>query len=992
MANKSIIDENNQNVRTSNNELTLDSNIQVLSLSNRAKNALKNKNVNSIKQLLDLDEEKLADISNIGEKTKNEIVQCQKNILSNTSLASQQHNYSKNEEMISRMSLKDDVCVAPLSNRAINALKQNGVSTIKNFLELTEDQILKIHSIGEKTKNEIIKLQSMLNSDEKYTIDDSEVTYLNKDCIYSFYYGKYINNSLSTLSISSIIKSKLKDKGINYVSDIFGKTKKDLIKTYHLDYRTADIIIEKMENYNFEELPTPDQKQFSYAERFIIDNAFVFSISDYEIKKICNNLPALNNKNTTYSEFCDSIYKIPEIEEIILNSIIEIIRQHQDNTISINHLKSLLPISFTSIQAFDNYITTLLDKSIINISNTKISIRNKRITELINTIIDDRQKEILSRKLKGETLSSIGNYYNISRERVRQICNNAINHINTPYELVFFDFFEKYNFSGEDFCFIFQEPIETFNYLSIISSKKKEEKLDINYILDDNTLLPEQRNKAYEIIYRDYIKIDDEYVYKSRQELLKFSVKKFCKEPTSISTFETHYNNLINTYIDQEVSSFMFDSLHNLSARLSDANYTINCPHYIVRFYPIYEYDWKKFYDSIDFLQFNNLEISTALLFDTYKDLMTQYSIKNFSELHNLIKKTAEYAPQNIVLSRTPHLKIGNTNSFIQIENLMLKYAPIEKNELAKKYEEEYGVNKSSVIVNILPLINQYYSDGYYHVNDFSMPDEEIELLKGLLTKDFYLVSELKTIVTEQHPNINTDLLTAYNLKKLGYNLFSSYIVKDSYPTARDFFLKVIYQKRIFNENNIDLDLRNLTTFRSTLYSLLESHELFHIGDGMYISYNVLTSVGIRKDKILEMINEISSVLNEGQFFSSSSLINIHSMDEIVDKTGFDHNSVFFDSLIYHYRDNFCSIQISKNYHIFRNNTVPFVLTDVIESFLKEKKYMEKDEIQKKLRRTFNLDISRDIISKALNSSDFYCCNDYVYLNKATFLEELKWI
>ena len=113
------------------------------------------------------------------------------------------------------------------------------------------------------------------------------------------------------------------------------------------------------------------------------------------------------------------------------------------------------------------------------------------IKEIVNLNKKEKVRKILLERLKGKSLQSIGNDFNLTKERVRQIYNKEIKKVDV-YEEIYFDFFTNYCFNEQDFCTIFQEDYMTYNYLD--SLYKKGEKTVLEFLND----FPERINPEIE--------------------------------------------------------------------------------------------------------------------------------------------------------------------------------------------------------------------------------------------------------------------------------------------------------------------------------------------------------------------------------------------------------------------------------------------------------------------------------------------------------------
>ena len=95
-----------------------------------------------------------------------------------------------------------------------------------------------------------------------------------------------------------------------------------------------------------------------------------------------------------------------------------------------------------------------------------------KLENIINEL-DEEKKDIITRRLNGETLKSIGDSVGKTRERIRQIEKKFFDSIEkiqvqeNMYKSIFFE----YDWTEEIFLKIFKEKKTTFSYLQIIEKK-----------------------------------------------------------------------------------------------------------------------------------------------------------------------------------------------------------------------------------------------------------------------------------------------------------------------------------------------------------------------------------------------------------------------------------------------------------------------------------------------------------------------------------------
>ena len=146
------------------------------------------------------------------------------------------------------------------------------------------------------------------------------------------------------------------------------------------------------------------------------------------------------------------------------------------------------------------------------------------IIQYIAQLPNDRERKILQARLNGKTLQEIGDQYDITRERVRQLMNKALK--KKPYlrEDKYAYIYNHYDFSLEDFILAFDEPTETYYYLEMICQTNRAKKTTLDDIFIDTMVAPEYRKKAEQAIYKQYVRC-------SRKKSTSQSNQALCQNP-----------------------------------------------------------------------------------------------------------------------------------------------------------------------------------------------------------------------------------------------------------------------------------------------------------------------------------------------------------------------------------------------------------------------------------------------------------------------------
>ena len=152
--------------------------------------------------------------------------------------------------------------------------------------------------------------------------------------------------------------------------------------------------------------------------------------------------------------------------------------------------------------------------------------------------------------------------------------------------------------------------------------------------------------------------------------------------------------------------------------------------------------------------------------------------------------------------------------------------SPISKQDFIKEYEEFYGVDSNSVVVNFLPYIEEYCYGGVYNIKFEEYDESILNDIKNILSEELYTVQEVKEKLKKAFPDYKGELLNPLIIKKLDYKISGGYILKNYYSSAANYFLQLLQKDEIIKLDNISSRIKSSPTFSPQLYKLKEEYEI----------------------------------------------------------------------------------------------------------------------------------------------------------------------
>jgi hypothetical protein len=201
--------------------------------------------------------------------------------------------------------------------------------------------------------------------------------------------------------------------------------------------------------------------------------------------------------------------------------------------------------------------------------------------------IDDRSREVLRRRLMGETLEQIGIALEITRERVRQIAKKGSEALRNSYSaatgMLYFDedyyshLISTYELDRRDGEIWLGIPSSVWNYLELFGIKRGTKDLN-EALMDIEGLEAGMRLKIKNYLNRNKLFVDGVWVEKKRADLESVVVRKFCQENVSFDDFCEIYNvphNMIDVEITESAFSDNTGLIKNAVTKIRDAGYEI---------------------------------------------------------------------------------------------------------------------------------------------------------------------------------------------------------------------------------------------------------------------------------------------------------------------------------------------------------------------------------------------------------------------------------
>lgn len=588
---------------------------------------------------------------------------------------------------------------------------------------------------------------------------------------------------------------------------------------------------------------------------------------------------------------------------------------------------------------------------------------------------DFKEKDILIRRMSGETFQEIGNSLGVSRERIRQKEAKMLSRLPEIEELIYYkEVFEAYNWSEELFSAVYDESSEVYQLLNV---KLQRGSTSVLEALGELALTEEQQLiiLAHFDCYINY----EQQVMPYNNKMAFFEHLMFHLGQTAVSNEE--FIEVANTYIaeNQLNSSLLFNERIEMPDR---SRKIIRTKSNSFRFYDTTKIEPEAFHQLQELLDLDPGVYSMSKLFKENEALMDELNIDSEYELHNLYKKCIEV--EGVTYTRMPEFSVQTTKEEF-LKNLFYELAPIAVDEFLAYVESHYGLRQDSLYSLLYNDYLAFMDNNEIKVDYVEVTEKEYAFVGSLLKHDIYTVQEFITLGSEHIENFKEKFVNNQALMKLNYSLRGLFILHRAYVSVDQYFTQLILKDEMFKNNRT----RHFKTnhFLSALYNLEKNLDIVKIAPDVYLTNKKLQAAGMNKDELVAYRNaafEFAQV----PYFTYRHLKN-EGFEHEVEDFGFDE--IFYERIIWTHPQ-LRSLYTRKCTIFAKQHEQEFTLKDVIEWLLNQNgEPIDFNLFQNRMRNEFGIDVKREKLIYIMQNSTLYYSKDMnkVYQSKESFYETI---
>jgi len=861
-----------------------------------------------------------------------------------------------------------------LSRRSYNALRRAGIHTIDDLLSLDNEQLSSFKNLGAKSIAEIERIQNQSRVFDANILVFEEDSQVIEDPVIFYVDGTpYYDIPLKELSLPFRANRILAEAGYDFASKLIGVTFEELLELRSMGVTSANQIISKVQSLSFVAATEPTE-EYMMAKKSCADFLSRF------IKRVPAHSGVLLDALLPYYEEAHArngvvdlskLYEVPALRTLVVNKILD---ELQGEMFGIK--KDLLLSSFPDDIIPEQVVLHLLDElwadNKIRLGQT-IEIRRPTLWEYVETITDEKQRRILYLRLSGKTLNEIGELCGgVTRERIRQIIKkclrNKLQNRITIEEDKYCEIYKQYTFTREDFLSAFGVDESTYAYVTLVCEAMGDG--SIEQFVHDEKYPIDLRKGAERVADKDFFIIDGIRIPKERTALVDYVVHTYFQDEAEFGDFEGIYNIVLDELGESDNEKFILN-MATYRNRLSDSDMVLWKYPSRFRYYDMVGHDFTTLIDELSLEHYVDIEYSSLKLYRSHPELMDEYDLRDEYELHNLLKKLhAKSDNTYISFTRMPMIKFGNADRDNQVLELLMRLAPISVDDFCAEYEAEYGVLARTVAATFISCIDEYRRrSGIYDISVEALPLEHVKKLHELLKDDYYDIAYIKQLYQEQFVDGKAEMINSYTLKNLGFNVLSSYVVKNQFSSASEYFRHLLTSDDYVDARKFPTSLKSQVSYTSELYSLRKRYEIVEYEPHRYVSRRVLEAMDVTIASMKDYSDKVVEFIQPDNYFTIQSL----------KKQGFNHpmhddvnfGDWFFASILSEKKDVFRYQRIGDT-KVFRLGSLQVLMEDLFEYILEQYDNMPMESFLALLAGEYGISIDKSKAREVLNISNMH--------------------
>ena len=709
-----------------------------------------------------------------------------------------------------------------LSVRASNVLYRIGIHNVEALIKTPLEDIAQQRNIGAKTLNEIkyaienadYIIEHVADFADDSVQDDTAPAFTDEQL------SEMFRHPIEELGLSARPLNALHREGYLTIDKVAQLSEVEFSQMKGLGKKSVDEIKETVatwikDNISFGSNLIQYDVEPEIKEQLQLAATEIDPVMHLYWKQLYDALIAAGSieqiRNFSHNDVVKRVLQLPEIQNKFRAFWSKTIHEGMISEDELTLRLSELPLSFSPSILVDAALIT----GILMSCNNIIMISRDVFLDAFEKICDpdDRAAQILQFRTEGESLQDIGDLFELTRERVRQITVKLVRKFPLLFEDYFSGPFQHFRLLKTEFCRVFPDVTkEGYEYLSIRYQRGKIP-LTSESLSEYNGMWKAQLE---EFLREKEVRDDKKTV--SRTEMVMRVLISNTDNSLSIDEFVDEYYRYIEKrgYPVERLKI----NLRSVGNHLRNAKGVVFNRENKVRFCDAAPH---AVWEIVDFSQYKNTVISSELIFRNYQDEMEELDIRDGYELFYIIKSSLPLWHEkqfSIRCRRVPVIIFGDASEAEQAIKLLKEISPVAYLDYYEAYEERFGVRKESAQGNpiVTNVLSAYYIDGQYIIDVPAIDERDVpQVLAALSEKPLWFIEDIEELFDKVCKYTSHDAINAAAFHRIGYTLHSSYAYSSSYGTALNFFDEVVFSKDVVNLTMLDRRMVNLQIFATAL-------------------------------------------------------------------------------------------------------------------------------------------------------------------------------
>ena len=407
--------------------------------------------------------------------------------------------------------------------------------------------------------------------------------------------------------------------------------------------------------------------------------------------------------NKKWSELlCNNEETAQHMERCLLDTL----EEEEFGALTVKDMEALFPGHLASAKWIRSVLKKLVQEKKVIRQGESYCLRYPSFYDFLGTM-DEKVQIYVKGKLQGLTLDEIAEPNGVTRERVRQFLTRFIKQVPRVEEMRYMD--KKIIWDGltdDDFGYLFDLTPETVRFLDYYMDEKPgkllvEERIEQLQQIEADTEVPEfvrKRAKERQIELCPVLETEDGPIRATHEDLIYYVFMKEGKEGISWQDLIDRCNELLHSQWPEWEEELRINYWY--ADKFIKSPELLVSRHKHLRYYDIQARDYSPLWDALQLSQYENMEITTRILFRDHPDLMKAYDIRDFYELHNLLKKCKvieenkkeKALPVDMSCNLAPTILFGDVDREKQIYQVLRGKGTLTRAELSEEMEKAYGI------------------------------------------------------------------------------------------------------------------------------------------------------------------------------------------------------------------------------------------------------------------------------------------------------------